>query len=522
MNTLFQTASPVPFRLNPAVQTPRPGLACPAIRGVITLVLAVITGLAMFCQAAQAQKIRNVLVLHSYHQGLLWTDNISAGIKHVLNAYDGEVEIHFEYLDTKRIPGEEYFEQLIEFENYKTRLANIDFEVVIASDNNALRFVVDNGDRLYPDIPVVFCGVNNFHPGMLKEKKNITGVVEKIDYESTLELIKRLHPNRRKMLVILDRTPTGNAIKSELGLVASRYQNYFEFEYYQDFTLAEVPDRIRQLGENDIIYLLTFNRDKNGTFISYVDGIKIIQAASSVPIYGSWDFYFRKGIVGGMITSGFAQGEQAAILATRILNGDAARDIPVVDRSPNRFMFDHTEMHRFDIEMDDLPPDSLVVHQPQDFLDRYKRFIFGALLAILAVTALLVWRIIVAKRAQKHLAQTNLELDRRVAEQTRILAHKNDELEQEIRERILIEKALVEKRDHLESALSKVKTLSGMLPICSQCKKIRDDRGYWNQIESYIYQHSDASFSHGLCPVCAEDLYPDLFDEKEEKKNTKS
>ena len=67
----------------------------------------------------------------------------------------------------------------------------------------------------------------------------------------------------------------------------------------------------------------------------------------------------------------------------------------------------------------------------------------------------------------------------------------------------------------LEKALSEVKTLQGFLPICSYCKKIRDDKGYWNQIESYIYKHSDAEFSHGICPECAKKHYPDfdLYDE---------
>ena len=60
----------------------------------------------------------------------------------------------------------------------------------------------------------------------------------------------------------------------------------------------------------------------------------------------------------------------------------------------------------------------------------------------------------------------------------------------------------------LQIALSEVKVLGGLLPICSSCKKIRDDEGYWNQIESYIQQHSDAEFSHGICPDCASELYP--------------
>ncbi len=61
----------------------------------------------------------------------------------------------------------------------------------------------------------------------------------------------------------------------------------------------------------------------------------------------------------------------------------------------------------------------------------------------------------------------------------------------------------------LETALGEVKTLSGMLPICSSCKKVRDDQGYWKQIEVYISQRSDAQFSHSLCPDCAVQLYPE-------------
>jgi hypothetical protein len=63
----------------------------------------------------------------------------------------------------------------------------------------------------------------------------------------------------------------------------------------------------------------------------------------------------------------------------------------------------------------------------------------------------------------------------------------------------------------LQAALGKVRTLSGLLPICSACKRIRDDQGYWKQIEVYIRSHSEAEFSHGLCPECARRLYPDLI-----------
>ena len=62
----------------------------------------------------------------------------------------------------------------------------------------------------------------------------------------------------------------------------------------------------------------------------------------------------------------------------------------------------------------------------------------------------------------------------------------------------------------LQDAINKVKTLSGMLPICSSCKKVRDDKGYWTQIEAYVRDHSDAEFTHGICPECFKKLYPDV------------
>ncbi len=63
--------------------------------------------------------------------------------------------------------------------------------------------------------------------------------------------------------------------------------------------------------------------------------------------------------------------------------------------------------------------------------------------------------------------------------------------------------------NQLQDTLAHLKVLRGMLPICASCKKIRDDKGYWNQIESYIREHSEAEFSHGICPDCAKKLYPD-------------
>ena len=85
-----------------------------------------------------------------------------------------------------------------------------------------------------------------------------------------------------------------------------------------------------------------------------------------------------------------------------------------------------------------------------------------------------------------------------------------DELNQKNQELVASKTNLEENLKRLEEASRNIKILSGLIPICASCKKIRDDEGYWHQIEQYINEHSDAVFSHGLCPACAKKMYPDM------------
>src|SRR3989338_8984313 len=84
-------------------------------------------------------------------------------------------------------------------------------------------------------------------------------------------------------------------------------------------------------------------------------------------------------------------------------------------------------------------------------------------------------------------------------------------LKKEIDRRKNREQELLNLNRELKNSIETIKTLRGLIPICANCKKIRDDKGYWNQIESYIQKHSEAEFSHGICPECARKLYPELY-----------
>jgi transcriptional regulator with PAS, ATPase and Fis domain len=87
---------------------------------------------------------------------------------------------------------------------------------------------------------------------------------------------------------------------------------------------------------------------------------------------------------------------------------------------------------------------------------------------------------------------------------------------QDITARKLMEEEKLRLNNELMEAMNQIKTLSGLIPICAACKKIRDDKGYWNQIESYLEEHSEAEFSHGLCPECFRIYFPEAAKAREE------
>ena len=115
-------------------------------------------------------------------------------------------------------------------------------------------------------------------------------------------------------------------------------------------------------------------------------------------------------------------------------------------------------------------------------------------------------------RVQTHLSLSRLRdnFERQAAD----LRLANQQLQHEITERKQAQQDRENLILELQGALENIRTLKGMIPICSHCKKIRDDDGYWNRIEKYIAEHTNAEFSHGICPECSRKLYPEMFRQK--------
>ena len=124
------------------------------------------------------------LVLNSYHDGFKWSDSVLNGIRRAFEAASKDVDLAIEHMDTKRHHDPDYFAMLSDF--HARKFADRHFDVVMAVDNNAFEYVLDHRAELFPGVPVVFCGVKRLHPDLLRGQKNIAGVAEQGDWESTI------------------------------------------------------------------------------------------------------------------------------------------------------------------------------------------------------------------------------------------------------------------------------------------------------------------------------------------------
>lgn len=305
---------------------------------------------------------KEVLYLNSYHRGQEWSDPITDAIEEVLLTSGTPVNLHVEYMDSKRFADEGYVMTLHSL--YARKYRDTRFDVIICSDDNAFKFILDHRDILFPGIPVIFCGVNYFSPDMIQDTRGITGVVETFDIEGTLDAALMLLPNTKEVYVINDASLTGAANKMVIDEAASSYAGRLNFTFLEDYTMGELQERVSTLPEESIILLMTFNQDRTGRDYSYLESLNYLYPHANVPIFAIWELYIGHGIVGGMLTSGHDQGRIAATLALDVMNGTNISDIPVMVGPENQYIFDYRELQRFRLDLSSLPPGSRIVNMP--------------------------------------------------------------------------------------------------------------------------------------------------------------
>lgn len=306
-----------------------------------------------------------VLLLNSYHKEFRWTEDITRGVQDTFAPHEAQLDLHVDYMDTKRQFSDEYMDLLAAL--IKAKQAARQYDAVIFSDDNALNFALEYGHDIFGDIPFVFCGANYLSPDRLDGRTNMTGIVEEADIDSNLNLIHQLHPDCTAVTVVVDNTPTGKKIQEEARRLSQIWKDIFEIRLLYDVSGKELQEKLSQLKKGDVVLYSLFFRDKNSVFYEYDEAAAMVAKASPVPVYVLWDFALGYGAVGGHITTGYAQGQQAARQALQIFEGTAPRDIPIQTICADSLRFDHRALTRFGIRRKQLPKGAEILYMPRPF-----------------------------------------------------------------------------------------------------------------------------------------------------------
>jgi PAS domain S-box-containing protein len=348
---------------------------------------------------------KDILLVHSYHRGYKWSDDISKVFESKFEK-SAEASLTTVYMDTKKVATTLYFDRL--FELYEEQFKNRGFDLVVAADNNALEFIIRYHEHLFKDLPVVFLGINNFDDAMIYEnnmRSYMTGVVEKVDIKKNIDLILKIHPSLEKLVIINDRSRTGYALKRDINQVLPKYKDKLKFEYIDNMSIEDLKNKVKNLPPRTAILWVLLFKDKAGNFFTHKESLRQVREVSSTPIYGLWDFYLGEGIVGGILTSATAQAHSAVKMVDKILKGADPRKMPILKKSPNKYMFDYNELKEYNIKVPDDIDIYEEINKPFSFYEEYKYLVWSTIIIIIIVSIILVLLAInVMKRKKSELA----------------------------------------------------------------------------------------------------------------------
>ena len=344
-------------------------------------ILLMILAVAEYSQAGQDHP--RLLILNSYHQGEDWTDNEMSGVVNELHKYYPNLTPSVEDLDAKRFPGSEH---LTFFKNYLLgKYRNATFDLIIALDNPALELLATNSAELFPETPVVFAGINGYHPGMLSGRKNVTGVMENQDVAGTLKMALGLHPRISTVLAIHDYTTSGLAVRQEAESAMATMADKVDIRYSANAPFEVLRQQLAAMPANSLVLILTYVTDQTGHTFSREESTRLITTNSPVPVYAMHETRLGFGIVGGILLEGREHGRQAADIAMRILRGEKPAQI-TVEESRSRLVLDYEVVSRFQIPEELLPPDAILINRPQSLWSRHRTILLPAI----AIVALLI------------------------------------------------------------------------------------------------------------------------------------
>ncbi len=382
---------------------------------IVCIILIMVLQIFSWVEASVTHPVK-VAVINSYHQGYDWSDKVIQGVLERLHASNYPIDIHVEHLDLKRLPIDNHEELVTSFLKRKYKGSN--FDLIILVDNPAFDLVLRHRNDLFPNVPIVFAGINNFTSAMIQGQEKITGVAEIQDNAGTISLALMLHPDTKRILAVHDYTSSGLALRKELETAFMPFRDRVQLDFNEQGSFSEVAAQIASLETNEIALILSFATDVDGKSLRPSQSTQVLTSGSRVPVYATHETRLGFGIVGGLLISGVYHGTQAGEIALRVLTGENPDDIPVKIERNSIPMFDYQLLTKFGIDPAVLPSESILVGRPHSFYEENKTIVWMVSLIFMLLTSLVIALVILlaGQRKAKSEIRESEERFRRLAE----------------------------------------------------------------------------------------------------------
>ncbi len=390
---------------------------------------------------AEDVNAKKILILNSYHKGLSWTDGETDGIIAELDSYKPDILINVEYMDWKGYPLEENLIQLRSYLKYK--YCDVQLDLIITTDDAALNFALKNRSELFSNAPVVFCGVNEKGAEKLtKGVNNVTGVIEEVDAEGTIKTALKFKPDLKNVYIIYDNSESGVSTGNISKYAAEKVIPGVKVISLNEVSSSDILVKVSQLEDDSIILMTTYYSDTEGNIVGFEKFCEKVSQNSKVPVFHLYDFGLGHGAIGGSVLNSRIQGQYAGQQAKRILNGEKVSDISINTSETTQYMFDYTQLKRFNINLNELPSGSVIINKPFSFIETYRNLVISVAVTIgllIAFICILLYYLRKISKIRQQLLDSNTKLSKLYED----LTASDEELKQQFDELETVQKSLI-------------------------------------------------------------------------------
>ncbi|RJP72391.1 MAG: PAS domain S-box protein [Ignavibacteriales bacterium] len=364
-----------------------------------------------FLHAAQKKQI---LVLNSGEYENLWTSGILNKLRNNFVFNYSNFQLNIESINFNE--NKSWMVNYQNFSDYLTKkYTDVKFDLIITIGDEALSYTGYVKRKIFKGIPVLFSGVYMVDTSAFNPKNGFSGISTNISFLETIRMYVSLTPQRKNLIVLFDSSQTGK-LKRQLILPALNKlkKKNFQISLFENLTLESFINKIKANQDSSIIFLAGRFKDEFNSFGKLDLSAEILSKRCNIPIYSLHSQLVRNGIVSDRIPNAGSDGELLTTEAVKILQGTPIEQIPTIYSRNLRYIFDYKRIREFDIDIESIPANSIILNREDTFLEKYLGYLL--FLAGIIVSSIIIITLIKNIRGRKKAEKILKESEERFKE----------------------------------------------------------------------------------------------------------